>query len=116
MPSLPDDLAHALDELGHQELGLAALLALRVERRAQERHGGDAGNFERILEGEKKALGGALVGRQGENVLAVEQHLALGDDVIGLAGEHMGERRLARAVRAHDGVHAALARSKARDR
>ena len=102
---LARDLAHALHEFGHLELGLAALLALRVERGAQERHGGDAGNFQRILEGEKKALGGALVGRQGENVLAVEQHLALGDVVVGLAGEHMRERRLARAVRAHDGVH-----------
>src|SRR4029079_9128633 len=51
----------------------------------------------------------ALVGRQGENVLAVEQHLALGDDVIGLAGEHMREGRLARTVGAHDGVDAAPA-------
>ena len=94
---------------GHQELGLAALPALRIEGRAQERHGGHAGDFERILEREKKPLGGALIGRKGQNVLAVEQHLALGDDVIGLAREHMGERRLARAVGAHDGVDAALA-------
>src|SRR6476659_4573184 len=106
---LARDLVHAFHELGHQQFGLAARLALRVERRAQEGHGGNAGNFERILEREKKSLGGALVGREGENVLAVEQHLALGDDVIGLAGEHMREGRLARAVGAHDGVDAALA-------
>src|SRR4051794_1522173 len=108
-PELARDLVHALHELGHQEFGLAARLALRVERRAQEGHGGNAGNFERILEREKKSLGGALVGCEGENVLAVEQHLALGDDVIGLAGEHMCEGRLARTVGTHYGVDAAPA-------
>ena len=77
MPSLPDDFAHALHELRRRQLGSAALLALRIERGAQERHSGDAGNFQRILEGEEQALGGALVGRKGENVLAVEQDLAL---------------------------------------
>src|SRR5712692_1010082 len=105
---LARDLVHALDERRHQELGLAALLALRVERGAQDGHGGNAGNFERILEGEKEPLGGALVGRKRKNVLAVEQHLALGHDVVGLAGEHVRERRLARSVRAHDGMHATL--------
>ena len=43
-----------------------------------------------------------------EEVLAVEQDLAVGHLVAGLAGQHIGERRLARAVRAHDGVHLAL--------
>src|SRR6266508_6155621 len=105
---LARDLAHALDEVRDQELGLAPLLALRVERGAQEGHGGDPRDFERILEGEKQALGGAFVRGQGENVLAVEQHLPIGHDVGVLAGEHMGERGLARAVRAHDGMHAAL--------
>ena len=42
-----------------------------------------------------------------EDVLAIEQHLARGRRVIGLAGEHIGERRFAGAVRAHDGVHLA---------
>ena len=83
-------------------------LALRVERGAQEGHGGDAGDFDRILEGEEQALGGALVRLHRRGFLAVEQDFALGDLVAGLAGEHIGERRLARAVRAHDGVHLAL--------
>ena len=100
--------AHPLEEFRHQQLRLAAILALRIERRLQEVEGGDAGNLQRILEGEKDALGGALVRLQGEHVLAFEQHLALGDRVVGLAGEHMGERRFARAVGAHDGVHLAL--------
>src|SRR5216684_2191189 len=106
---LARDLAHALDEIGGRNLGLAALLALRVERGAQEGHGGDAGDFERILKGEEQPLGGALVGSKREQVLAVEQHLACGNDIVVLAGEHMGEGRLAGPVRAHDRVHAALA-------
>ena len=51
--------------------------------------------------------GGALVGLHVEQVLAVEQHLACGRLVVRLAGEHIGERRLARAVRPHDRVHLA---------
>ena len=47
-------------------------------------------------------------GRQRKDILAVEQHLAVGDLVVVLAGEHVGERRLAGAVRAHDGVHGAF--------
>src|SRR4029453_17895716 len=85
------DLAHALEKLGRGKLGLAAALALRVERGAQKRHGGDAGDLERILKGEEKAPGGAFLGRKGENVLAVEQHLPLRDDVIVLAGEDVPE-------------------------
>ena len=48
----------------------AALLALGVQRRLEERHGGDAGNLDRILEGEEDAGGGALVGLHREQVLA----------------------------------------------
>src|SRR5262245_14426805 len=106
---LARDLAHALEEFGRRELVLTPLLALRVERGAKERHGGDAGNFKRILEGEEKTLGGALLGGEGENVLAVEQHFPLRHDVVVLAGEHVRESRLARAIRPHDGMHAAPA-------
>src|SRR5262249_3923799 len=98
------DLADPLHELGRRELGLPALLALSVDRGAQERHGGDAGNLQRILERQKKPLGGALVGLHRQHVLAVEQHAAFLDLVLLLAGEYVGERRLARPVRAHDGV------------
>src|SRR6516225_8338674 len=108
MPSLPATSRTRLRNSG-VELVLTPLLALRVERGAQKGHGGDAGNFERILEGEEKALGGALLGRKGENVRAVEQHLPLRHHVVVLAGEHVRERRLARAVRPHQRVHAAAA-------
>ena len=43
-------LAHPLHEVRGGEFGLAAMLALRVERGAQKRHGGDARHFHRILE------------------------------------------------------------------
>ena len=76
MPSFLASLAHLLQELRRRQFRLAALLALRIERGAQERHGGDAGNFQRILEGEEQAGGGALVGLHVEQVLAVEKHLA----------------------------------------
>src|SRR5262249_17118065 len=73
-----------------------------------EVHGRNAGNFQRILEGEEDALGGARVRLHGEQVRALERHRAFGDLVGLLAGEHVRERRLARSVRAHDGVHFAL--------
>ena len=102
------DLAHLLQEVRRREFALAARLALGVQRGAQERHGGDAGNLHRILEREEHALGGALVGRHLQQVLALEQDLAAGDFVAGLAGDDVGERRLAGAVRPHDRVHLAL--------
>ena len=105
---LAGGVPHQLQEFGGRQLCFAALLALRVERGAQERHGGDARNFERILERQEQALGGALVRLHLQNVLAVEQDLAFGRLVAGFAGHHIGERRLARAVRAHDGVHLTL--------
>ena len=54
-----------------------------------------------------RPLRGALRRIEAENVLAIEQHFALGDLVIFLAGEHIAQRRLARAVAAHDGMHLA---------
>ena len=66
---------------------------------------GDAGDFDRILEREEHALGGALVGRHLQQVFALEQDFAAGDFVARLAGDDVGERRLAGAVRPHDRVH-----------
>ncbi len=95
--------AHGAHEVGRRQLRLAARAPLRVERGLEEGHGRDAGDFDRILEGEEHALGGALVGSSSENVLAVEQHFAAGDLIVRLAGDDIGERRLAGAVRPHDG-------------
>src|SRR3984957_15716904 len=101
-------LAHLLDEFRRRELRLAALLALSVERGAQEVHRADAGDFQRILECEENTLGGALVGLERKQILALERHRAARHLVGLLAREHVRERRLARSVRAHDGVHLAL--------
>ena len=98
------DFPHPLHEIRCGELRLAALLALGVDRRAQERHAGDARNLQRILKREEQTLGGALVGLHRQHVLPFEQDPALRDEVFLLAGEHIGERRLARAVRAHAGM------------
>ncbi len=98
------DLADLLQEIRRRILALAARLALGVERGAQEVHGRDAGDFHRILERQEHALGGALVRRHLQQVLALEQDLAAGHLVAGLAGDDVGQRRLAGAVRPHDRV------------
>ena len=102
------DLAHLLQEVRRREFALAARLALRVQRGAQEIHGGDAGNFHRILERQEHALGGALVGRHLQQVFALEQDFAAGDFIARLAGDDMAQRRFAGAVRPHDRVDFAL--------
>ncbi len=81
------DLANLLEKVRRREFALAARLALGVQRGAQEVHGGDAGNFHRILERQEHALGGALVRRHLQQVFALEQDLAAGDFVAGLAGD-----------------------------
>jgi hypothetical protein len=96
-------VTHDLHEFGRGGFRLAARLALRVERGAQESHGGDARHFHRILEREEHALGGAFVGAHLQDALAIQQHIAFGDGVVRLAGQNIGERRFAGAVRAHDG-------------
>ncbi len=59
----------------------------------------------RVLEREEEAALGALVGLELEDALAVEEDLALGDLVGGVAHQRVGEGRLPRSVRSHDGVH-----------
>src|ERR1035438_2208904 len=80
--------------------------AQRVERRAQEVQVAHPGDLHRVLEGQEHTGRGPVLGRQGEQVPALEEDLA--GDVVGLmAGHHVGEGALARAVRAHDGVYLA---------
>jgi hypothetical protein len=66
-------LANFLQKIRRGKFAFAARLALRVQRGAQERHGGDAGDFHRILEREEDALGSALVRRHCQQVFALEQ-------------------------------------------
>ena len=73
----------------------------------QEMHGNDAGDFDRILERQEYALGGALVRRHFQEVLTPVQDFAAGDFVARLAGDDVRKRRFAGAVRPHDRVHLA---------
>ncbi len=61
-----------------------------------------------VLEGEEHPRPGPGVGWPGRDVVAPEQDPALGHLVAGVAGEGVGEGRLARAVGAHEGVQLAL--------
>ena len=58
----------------------------------------------RVLEGKKEPALRAFVGAELGQVLAVEQDLALGHLIRGMAHERVGERRLPGAVRPHDRV------------
>src|SRR6185437_6522081 len=74
---------------------------------AQECDAADTGNFHRILERQEHTLGGALVRRHLQKVLAPEQDLAIGNFVARLTRDHVAQRRFAGAVRPHDRVHLA---------
>src|SRR4051794_12435761 len=76
-------------------------------RGAQEVRDGDAGDLDRVLHGEEEPGAGALVDRHREDVLAVEGHRSARDRVLGVAGDRVGEGRLARAVGSHDRVRLA---------
>ena len=51
---------HQAHEIRRGQFLFATRLALGVQRHFQELHGGNAGNFDGILEGEEHALGGAV--------------------------------------------------------
>jgi len=65
----------------------------------------DAGNFARVLKGQKQSGAGALVGFLVQDGLAVEKDFAARDPVVGMAGDGFRQRRLASAVGPHDRMH-----------
>ena len=81
------------------------VLALGVERGLEEVGVVDAGNLDGILEGHEHAFTRALVRIHVEQVLPVVEHFPARHLVFGVPGQRAGERALAGAVRAHDGVH-----------
>ena len=96
-----EELHLLLDELEERrgvELRQAAVLADGVDGRPEEVGVADAGDLDGILEGEEDALAGPLLGVQFQQILALEEDLALGDLVGVAAGEDAGERALAGAV------------------
>src|SRR5690606_18172702 len=82
-------------------------LAPGVERQTKEVRDRDTGHLDGVLEGQVEALAGALVGLELEDRLALEEDVAARHLVLRVAGDDLRERRLARAVRAHQRVHLA---------
>ena len=109
-------LLDQLHELHRVELRLAAVLAHGVERGLEEVGVVHAGDLDRVLERHEDAFAGALVGVHLEQVLALEEDVAAGHFVLGMAGERARQRALAGAVGPHDGVHFAGVRPSGRCR
>jgi hypothetical protein len=65
----------------------------------------NAGNFHRILEGEKHTGLRAFLGLHLQQVPAVVKHGAFGDLERRMSGEHLRQRALAGAVRPHHRMH-----------
>src|SRR5579859_2951306 len=103
-------LQHRAELLRRDLLGLvlAVIAALGVEGGPEEVGHRYPGYYDRVLEGEEDAHPRPLVRREGEHVLALEEHLTAVDRVPGMAGQRVRQRRLARSVRAHHRVHIAL--------
>src|SRR3954447_23540128 len=97
----------ALTELLQRDGLLAARVPVRVHDHAQVLRHRHARDRDRILEGHEQAGARALVGIGLRDVLAVEQDLALRDLEVRVAHDRVGERGLARAVRAHERVELA---------
>src|SRR5690606_7034286 len=106
---VPVQLLHGLLELLVElhDADLVALGATGVQGQAQEVRDRDAGDLHRVLEGEVEPGTGPLVGLHLEDRLAFEEDVAARHLVLRVAGDDLRERRLARAVRAHERVHLA---------
>ena len=102
-----DELHRGLDglaELLERDVGLAARLAVGVHDHPQVLRDRHAGDRDGVLEGHEEAHPGALVGVGLGDVLAAEQDLPLGDLEARVAHDRVGERGLAGAVGAHQGM------------
>src|SRR5258706_3385995 len=97
--------AHEIVELQRIEFVRSTRTMDGVVRQAQKGTVGDARDLDRILETEEYACAGAFFRRKVQQVLALEQYLAPGDLIRGMAGQYLGKRAFPRAVRPHDGVH-----------
>ena len=89
-------------------LELFAGFEARLEGGTDEVRVADAGDFNRVLEGEEQSCPGALVGLHGEDAFAVHENVARGDLVVWMAGNDLRKRAFAGPVRTHDGVDASL--------
>ncbi len=91
-------------QLGAELLDLDRFVALGVDRHPQEVRDRHAGDRHGVLEGEEQPRLRALVRFGLGDVLALEDDRPLGDLIRGMPEQSVRERRLARAVRAHQRV------------
>ena len=96
-------------EVGHRGLHLfdpqshlGCFAAHRGHSRAQEVRHRDTRYLHRVLHGQKEPRPGPFIHTHLENVLAVEGDRPGGDPILGVAGDRIGQRRLAGSVGAHD--------------
>ena len=88
-------------------LFLALGSAHGFQSRFEKFHVGDAGDFHRVLEGQKQAGLGALFRFQVRQAVAFEKGFAAGDCVIVTTRQYVGQSGFAGAIGAHDGVYLA---------
>ena len=100
-------LAHQAQELGGRQRLLAAELALFVHGQLHEIGHRDARDLDRVLEAEEQAQARPVFDRHVQQILPQERRRTFGDGELFIAREHRRERRLARTVGAHDGMHLA---------
>ena len=100
-------LAHQAQELGGRQRLLAAELALFVHGQLHEIGHRDARYLDRVLEAEEQAEARPVFDRHVQQILPQERRRTFGDGELFIAREHRRERRLARTVGAHDGMHLA---------
>ena len=115
-PSLTERCANVGSSLSCSMAALTSLTQVRslgaspsmavfaVRRKFDDR---DAGHLDGVLHGEEQPGARPLVDGHREHVDAVEGHRAAGDGVLRVAGDRVGQRRLAGAVGAHDRVRLA---------
>ena len=86
---------HGLVDLADPLAHLGSLAVDGGLGRAQEVGHGDAGNLDGVLHGQEEAGPGALVHAHLQQVDAVEEDLAVGDLVVGVPGDGVGQGGLA---------------------
>ena len=78
------------------------------ERLTKKLDDGNPGDRLRILKGQEQPTTAPLIRTHGQQIVTVEKNSSAGDPVLGVSGQHIGERALAGPVRSHDGVDLAV--------
>ena len=98
-------LAHEFQEFGGRKRLLAAELALFVDGQLHKISHRDARDLHRILEAQEQPQPRPVLDGHRQQVAAQKLGRPFGDGELFIARQHRRQRRLARAVRPHDGMH-----------